>query len=320
MRHKRIFAAVLAALTCAVSLTGCGTPAGNSGAIQVVCTNFAEYDWVRQIIAGQENLFDVTYLLENGVDIHNYQPSAADMAKITGSDLFIYVGGESEQWVEDAFANAADPNQQLVRLLDAVRPFEEETVEGMEAEEEGDAPAYDEHVWLSVRNAIECTNVIAGCITALDPSHAKEYNNNTSRYCDALKELDTAFSEARTQTAEPTLIVADRFPFRYFAEDYDYSYYAAFAGCAAETEASFETIAFLSQKVDALGAKTIFTIEGGNPAIAESVRDNTKTKDQQIRTLNSLQSVTGEDIANGATYLSLMQENLNVLKEAAAAQ
>lgn len=308
----------------ALLLTGCSAEgsASDSGKYQIVCTNFPEYDWTMQLIKGHEDVFEVTYLLKNGVDIHNYQPTAADMAKIAGCDLFLYVGGESEHWVPDALSEAVNPEMHTIRLLDEVNALEEETVEGMEAEaeeEEGEeeAPEYDEHVWLSVRNAMQFCDVISGQLGAIDPEHAADYTNNKTNYCDALMALDADFTAVHDSMAEPTLIVADRFPFRYFVEDYGYPYYAAFAGCSAETEASFETIAFLAQKADELGASTIFTIEGGNTDIADAVIASTKDKNQTIARLNSLQSVTETQMAEGVTYLSLMQENLNVLKEAA---
>lgn len=320
MRSKAMLAVLLAAVTGAVSLTGCGT-VKNSTAIQIVCTNFPEYDWVRQIIAGHEDVFEVTYLLENGVDMHNYQPTAADIAKLSGCSLFIYNGGESEQWVKDALAEAINPELEVLCMMEEITPLAEETVEGMEKEEDEDEEGYDEHVWLSIDNAVSLCYDITEKICTLDPAHEGDYYANLQNYQEQLTALESDFLQDENGAASGlTLIVADRFPFRYFTDEFNYKYYAAFAGCSAETEASFETIAFLSQKVDELGIKTIFTMEGGNTAIAESVRDSTQQKNQQIRTLNSLQSVTAADIANGATYLSLMQENMTTLKEAAAAQ
>ena len=321
-------ALMFTALFC-TALTGCGASAGalqeNADKFNVVCTNFAEYDWARQLTKGLENQFEITYLLENGVDLHNYQPSAADIAKISTCDLLIYVGGESDHWVPDALQSAVNPDMQVIRLLDVVQALEEETVEGMEAEEEeeeeSDAPEYDEHVWLSLRNAAQCCSKISEALRTLekDPTAAQKLQLNEESYQEQLTALDSEFLEVSTQTQEKPLIFADRFPFRYFVEDYGYTYYAAFPGCSAETEASFETVAFLAQKADETGVSMIFTIEGGSSAVAEAVRDSTAAKNQQIVSLNSLQSVTSDQISEGATYLSLMTDNLNVLKGDAAA-
>lgn len=339
MKHRKWLALCLTAAL-GLGMTGCnGVLGAEDDRIRIVCTNFAAYDWTKHLLpATGEAAYEVTYLLDNGTDSHSFQPSAADIAKISSCDLFIYVGGESEQWAYEAAGNAVNEKQQTVCLMDAVNALEEETVEGMEAdehdhdhedehdeeheehEEHDEAPEFDEHIWLSVKNAEACCQAISDQLCAVDAEHAEDYRHAQQHYEENLAQLDAMFADLAQQTADKTLIVADRFPFRYFVEDYGYEYYAAFAGCSAETEASFETIAFLAQKIDELGTQTIFNIEGGNTGLAEAVRDNTQSKDQTIATLNSLQSVTQEDINGGATYLDLMTENLQVLKEAAGLQ
>lgn len=325
MIQKQILAAAAAVLAGWGLMSGCSAkmPAEDDR-LTIVCTNFSEYDWTKQLIAGCEDEYEVTYLLENGMDIHSYQPTALDVAKISGCDLFIYVGGESEYWVSDVLAEAVNPDMQVIRLMDEVKALEEEHIPGMETEEaheehedEEETPELDEHVWLSVKNAGRFCEAISEKLCVLDSSHADVYTANLAAYQAQLDELDQAFYYAYALTECPVLIVADRFPFRYFIEDYPYMYYAAFAGCSAETEASFQTIAFLAGKADENGVGTIFTIEGGGSAIAESVIANTTGKNQRIAELNSLQSVTREQIDSGATYISLMEENLGVLKEAA---
>lgn len=323
MMKRQAIALTLSAVLSAGCLTGCAgsvqSPA--SDRIQIVCTNFAVYDWTRNLLAPDAD-YDVTYLLKNGTDSHSFQPSAADIAKISSCDLFIYVGGESEHWTAEAVQNVVNPDHHSLRLLDVVPPLEEELVEGMEAEEEegdevSDEPEYDEHIWLSVQNAQLCCSAIDELLCEVDPAHADAYQDAGKHYQERLAKLDTEFAAVAEQNHDQPLIVADRFPFRYFVEDYGYTYYAAFAGCSAETEASFETVAFLANKADECQTRTLFTIEGGNTGIAEAVRDNTQSKDQTIAVLNSLQSVTQEQIEGGASYCSLMEENLAVLKEAA---
>lgn len=319
MRSNRKRLGIAAVLTGAVLLGGCGTPASvTTDKISVVCTNFPEYDWTMQLLAGHEESFEVTYLLENGMDIHNYQPTAADVARISGCDLFICVGGESEYWVADVVTEAVNPDMQVIRLLDEIDALEEELLPGMQTrEDDAEEPETDEHVWLSVKNAGRCCASISRALCALDSSHAQTYSANLAAYQAQLDALDAAFYETYAETETPVLVVADRFPFRYFIEDYPYTCYAAFAGCSAETEASFQTIAFLAEQADANGVDTIFTIEGGGSDIAQAVAANTKDCGKRIAKLNSLQSVTRRQIDDGATYISLMEENLTVLKEAA---
>lgn len=316
---QKIAAACLAA---AFSLTGCGqiSTGGSTDNIQIVCTGFPEYDWVREVLGSHSEHADVTYLLDSGADLHSYQPTALDMAKIAECDLFVYVGGESEQWVPDALAEAVNKELQTVCLLEVIGDAarEEELKEGMEAEEDDEeegAPAYDEHIWLSLHNAETGTEAIRDRLTALDPANAADYTANAADYCARLAELDQRFQALADSAQNKTLIFGDRFPFRYFVEDYGFDYYAAFIGCSAETEASFETVIFLADKVDALGCRTVYTLENSNQSIARTIVENTSTKDQQIAALNSIQSVTARQIADGTTYLSLMEENYSVLKD-----
>jgi len=198
---------------------------------------------------------------------------------------------------------------------------EEEIVEGMEAEEEEEEseeeePEYDEHVWLSLRNAQICCDVICEKICEADADNAEAYRSNTKEYNKKLSDLDGQYKSAVDGAKYNTLLFGDRFPFRYMTDDYGLDYYAAFAGCSAETEASFETIVFLSKKTDELTLPAIMTIEGAEHKIAETIRDNTNNKDQKILTLDSMQSVTSDDVKKSVTYISIMESNLSVLKEA----
>ena len=346
---KKIIAMITAAVFAIGCLTACGSAqsapeaGGSSGGeaqanaadvsgdgISIVTTIFPEYDWVREVIGDNPANADVTMLLDKGVDMHSFQPSAQDIMKIANCDLFIYVGGESDEWVEDALKESVNPDMVVINLLDALgeNAKEEEIVEGMEAEEEHEegehsedgheeeGPEYDEHVWLSLKNADTLVNVIADAIETVDPENADTYAANAAAYTEQIKALDASYAEAVANAGTKTVLFGDRFPFRYMTDDYGLSYYAAFAGCSAETEASFETVIFLAGKVDEENLSSILTIEGSDQKIAQTINDNTGSKDHQILIMNSMQSTTSQDVEAGATYLSIMNENLEVLKQA----
>mgnify|MGYP004732644575 FL=1 len=497
------------ALAMAVGLlAGCGkknnaeTGESDSNKLSVVTTIFPEYDWVREILGGKAESTDLTMLLDNGVDLHSYQPTADDIVKISDCDLFIYVGGESDGWVEDALKESTNKDMKVIDLLevlgDSVKT--EETVEGMQetehahdhskevstfedhevqdrslsdwagswqsaypfaldgtlddafaamAEEgemtadeyktyyqngyktditnidiagdhiaftyedgkkvgsdykyigyyiqnwstgtkaamyrfeavdrtsgapiciefndhmiESAAPEHfhirmsnesfdaivdpekswptffpadmtgedlcehmeghghdhgeekDEHVWLSLKNAKTLVGAIADALQELDPDNKDTYAANASAYIEKLSALDGAYQSAVDGAARKTVLFGDRFPFRYLVDDYGLSYYAAFAGCSAESEASFETVSFLAKKVDELKLPCVLTIEGAQHRLAETIIQNTAGKNQKVLTMDSMQSMTSEDVANGTTYLSVMEQNLGVLKEA----
>ena len=497
---KKITALLLALMMLAGVLAGCGKPkdAGKAGKLKVVTTIFPEYDWVRAILGDKAENAEVTMLLDNGVDLHSYQPTADDIVKISDCDLFVYVGGESDGWVENALKNAANKNMKVINLLevlgDSVKT--EETVEGMQEDGHGhshdeqlteddikdrtlsdfagawkslhpyllngdldkfcqhraeededrsttkdtylekyktswqcdaekisiegnnitftyadgktvsaeytyagyqpkrndegkirsvryqfettsaDAPKYvqfndhghepgeaehfhiyfgndgfdalmsaktnpffvkdtlsvedildelmghdhgeeaDEHVWLSLKNAKTLVGAISNALQEFDPDNKDTYATNAAAYIEKLSALDGAYQSAVDGAAHKTVLFGDRFPFRYLVDDYGLRYYAAFAGCSAETEASFETVSFLAKKVDELGLPCVLTIEGKNPKLAETIVQSTAGKNQKVLTMDSMQSMTSKDAANGATYLSVMEQNLSVLKEA----
>lgn len=322
-------AAGLAVLTAA--LTGCAAPSdyapsglAATGRLSVVCTIFPVYDWTKEVIGENSGNVELTYLMNSGADLHNYQPTAEDMIKISDCDVFVYVGGESDKWVDDALAEARNKNMQVIDLMDVLSDSvrEEELKEGMEGEEEEEdeeeeeGPEYDEHVWLSLRNAETCVKAISSSLAEADKANAAMYEKNAETYINTLDALDKSYTDMIGKAKDKTMIFGDRFPFRYFVEDYGLDYYAAFIGCSAETEASFETIAFLAKKTDEVKADTVFTIEGSDCAIAEAVINSTASKDQRIVTLNSAQSVTAEEIKNGANYVKIMEDNYSVLEEA----
>ena len=323
---KKYISLILAALLALVSLTGCSTGNANGAGndkIQIVTTIFPEYDWVMNVLGSNPGNADVTILLDNGVDLHSYQPSVDDIVKITSADLFIYVGGESDAWVEDVLKQKTNKDMVVINLMDVLGDSakEEEVIEGMECEEEeeeeeGPEVEYDEHVWLSVKNAAMFVDEIEGAMENVDPANSSAYKNNADAYIAKLNELDSKYASAVSEANVKTVLFGDRFPFRYMVDDYGLSYYAAFVGCSTETQASFKTITFLAEKVDENSLKSVLTIEGTDHSIAETIIQNTDSKDQKILTMNSMQSVTSDDIKNGAAYLSIMESNLEVLKEA----
>lgn len=326
---------------------------GNSKKISIVCTTFPQYDWVKNILGKEAECFNVTLLLDNGVDMHSYQPTVKDIAIAGSADLFIYVGGESDTWVADALKEAKNKDLKAINLMDALGNSvkEEEIVEGMQEKkgflghsheesskedseksqkknhkkpqkEQGqketvdEEPEYDEHIWLSVRNAEIMVKNIEKAIEQLDSDNAKVYQTNTENYIKKLNTLDRQYAKTIQNAKYKAILFGDRFPFRYMADDYDLKYYAAFVGCSAETMAGFETVTFLANKADELKLPVILTIENSNGRIADAIKSNTTKKNQRIMAMNSLQSVTKEQLADGITYLQVMQENLSVLREA----
>lgn len=334
----------------------------NSQRLQVVATIFPEYDWVKEILGDQADNVDLTLLLGNGTDMHSFQPTMADILKVSTCDVFIYVGGESDSWVADVLKGAGNPKRKAINLMDVLgdQAKEEEVVEGMQDEDghthveadsadahDSDADSdkertesevtedsshdseghshdegtdddleYDEHVWLSLKNASLFCDTIASTLADADPEHAQLYQQNAAAYEEKLATLDQDYQTTVDGSQSKTLLFADRFPFRYLTDDYNLTYYAAFTGCSAETDASFETITFLAGKLDELKLPVVLTIENSDQKVAKAVIENTNTRDQKILTLNSMQSVTAQDVEEGTTYLSIMENNLQILKEA----
>ena len=333
---RKITALLLALFMLVAALAGCGkqNDTNQTDKLSIVTTIFPEYDWVREILGEKADNAEITMLLDNGVDLHSYQPTADDIVKISDCDLFIYVGGESDEWVEDALRNAANRNMKVINLLevlgDSVKT--EEIVEGMQEEEyehedaeeheHEDAEEHeheeeaDEHVWLSLKNAKMLVRVISKALQELDPDSKDIYAANADAYVKKLSALDAEYQTAVDAASNKTILFGDRFPFRYLVDDYGLRYYAAFVGCSAETEAGFETISFLAKRVDEWKLPCVLTIEGAQHKIAETIVRNTTAKNQRVLTMDSMQSTTSKDVKNGTTYLSVMEKNLSVLKEA----
>lgn len=337
---KKIATGLFMTTMTAALFWGCGTSGqadtgSENDKLKIVCASFPEYDWTRQIVGEENANIELTLIVNNGMDIHNYQPSVEDMVKIDDCDLIIYNGGTSEEWIEEAVEDSPK-KPQMISVMDFLQDevVEEVVVEGMEAEEhaheveagheeaevhkaegEHEEHEYDEHVWLSLKNAEKVVSHIAETVTKLDSEQSSLYETNKNAYLEKLENLDASYETAIQEAKGKTLLFGDRFPFRYLTEDYGLTYYAAFPGCSAETEASFETIVFLADKVEEHKLPCILTIDGSDKTIAKSIQENAQVE-VAIKELNSLQAVSETQIAEGVTYLSVMKENLEVIKEA----
>ncbi len=319
---KKILAVFLVLSLALLSFSACGNtpaapengtaPAGDGKKLNVVCSIFPPYDFVRAIAVDR---VDLTLLLDSKTDLHSYSPTADDIMKISNADLFVNIGGESDDWAEDVIASAENKDLRVVSLINLVNAVEEEALPGMQEEEEEheeEGPEYDEHVWTSLKNVIQIIPALTDTLCELDEANAAFYRANSEDYLHLLETLEAQYAAAIGAAARKTLLFADRFPFRYLADDYDLQCYAAFSGCSAETEASFETMTMLVDTVKEQRLPFILMIDGSDGSVAEAV---SRQSGAEIRVLNSCQSVSADDIAAGATYLSVMNDNLDVLKE-----
>ena len=355
---KKVASIAILFFALAFMLTACNTESGKKDSapkkISVVATIYPQYDWLKNVIGERADAVDLKLLIKNGTDLHSYKPSAQDIATIAKADLVVYVGGESDEWIEKALEATPKEGRIALNLMKALgdRVKEEEVVEGMQVEEETKENAEehhehgeeaeehehehhehaekhedehhhheevenDEHIWLSLKNAWILVNALAQSLSKVDSANSSIYTANATIYNTKLSELDREFATATSDASQKTVLFGDRFPFRYLVDDYGIKYYAAFVGCSAESEASFETVAFLAGKMDSLQLPAIFTIDGSNGKIARAILEASKnSKNAQVLTLNSMQSVTDEQIKAGVDYLSIMRDNLEVLKKA----
>ena len=307
----------------------------DSKKIKIVTTIYPEYDWVSNIIKGKEERFDLSILMTSGVDLHNFQPSAKDILDIGTADLFIYVGGESDKWADGAIRQTVNKDLKSINLMELLKDKVkvEELKEGMEddhhdGEEDGDEHhegededhheeeiEYDEHVWLSLNNAMIVCADLESEIEKLDAENKDTYKSNLNNYIAELKKLDEEYKNVVNAAARKVLLFGDRFPFRYMVDDYGINYFAAFKGCAAETEASFKTIKFLADKLSEENLPYVMKIERSDDKIARAVIENSSKKDATIETMYSIQAVSSDEIKKGETYLTYMKKNLEVLKK-----
>lgn len=328
--NRKIYKIIIGLIISTVGLSACTSEPIDEENINIVASSFAPYDWTKQIIGDLDN-YNLTLLQDDGIDLHSYSPTVEDIAAISDSDMFIYVGGESDEWVDDALAEARNKDMIVINLLEVLGDGskEEEIKEGMEDEDHDhdeehahenehshEEVVYDEHVWLSLENAEIFIEEITKALTTIDGANADILKQNSNDYINQLATLDGEYQEEVANANGDTLVFGDRYPFRYLFDDYELDYYAAFVGCSAETEASFETIVFLANKIDELNSNYVMTIDGSDSKIANTIIENTTNKDQHVLELNSMQSITNVDIESGATYLSIMKENLEVLKTA----
>ena len=310
---KKILSILICAVLCMAVMCSCGDSGTSPDGLKIVCTAFPQYDYVRNILGTDE---DVTLLLDDGADLHSYEPTATDIIEIGSADLFIYIGGTSDEWVEGALKSANSETLKTIALMDIVETYDVDYVAGMEKEHshnhEGEHEK-DEHIWLSLRNSAEITQVLSDMICEIDSANAEKYKANAENYISALNELDGEYKSAVESASRNVLLFADRFPFRYLVEDYNLEYHAAFSGCSSESEASFQTMAFLIDKTKELNLPVVITIEGSDGSIAEMICKETGAK---TVTLDSCQSVSSDDIENGTSYINIMKNNLEILREA----
>jgi len=294
------------------------TEGGKEGAmgdegISIISSIFPSYDFARQITGGDE---DVTMLLPPGSESHSYEPTPRDTIKIQDCDVFIYTGGESDSWIDQILDSIDTSNVKIVKMMDCVETVPEELVEGMQAagdDEESEEPEYDEHVWTSPKNAKVIVEKISEAICRADPGNSQKYQQNTEEYLKQLDALDQKFQTVVDQGVRKTLIFGDRFPFRYLADEYRLDYYAAFPGCASETEPSAQTVSFLIDKVKEEKIPVVFYIEMSNEKMADTICEDTGAKKMLF---HACHNVSKDDLKNGTTYLELMENNVKALKEA----
>ncbi len=328
MKNNKKWGKIVALMMlCVLCIAGCGKEKEgqqvqtNQKKHRIVCTTFPQYDWVMEILGEKSSEYEVSYLTDNGADLHSYQVTAEDIAEISTCDLFIYVGGESDGWVKETLEKSLNPNRKVISFMEALgeKVKEEEIVAGMEHDhdhEEEQETKKDEHVWLSLRYAKTLVQYITTAVVEFDAENKGMYEANSKAYCDKLDALDQKYEKTVEQSEDKAVLFGDRFPFRYLMDDYGITYFAAFPGCSAETEASFETVIFLAGKTDEMGLGTILIIDHSDEKLAQTIIENSKSKDQEIRNLVSMQEIKKEDVEAGVTYLSIMEENLEVLKEA----
>ncbi|MHA5218816.1 metal ABC transporter substrate-binding protein [Dysosmobacter sp. Phy] len=321
--NKRLTPVTAALLAAFLLLSGCGktetAPAdGETDKLTVVATVFPAYDFARAV--GGEAA-EVSLLLPPGAESHSYEPTPADIMAVQQCDLFLYLGGESDTWVE-TILESVEPQGTTLRMIDCVDLLEEETVEGMESHEDehdhdeglglGEVVGYDEHVWTAPRNAAQITRAIGAEMEALDPSNAAFYAANAADYAGQIEALDREFADFFAGVADRTMVFGDRFPLRYFADEFDIPYYAAFPGCSTQTEPSAATIAFLTEKVREEGISTVWYIEFSNHLVADSIAE---AAGAETAMFHSCHNVSADDLAAGATYISLMTDNLETLRQ-----
>ena len=275
-------------------ITGCSKEKSNK--LSIVTTNFPSYDFVRAIVKDKA---EVKMLLKPGMEIHDYEPTPKDIIDIENSDLFVYIGGESDYWVDNILKDIKKDSNEVIKLMDYVDLVEEEDGE------------FDEHVWTSPINSIKMIESLRDKIISIDNN--EEYKSNSESYINDIKNIDLEIRDIVSNSKRKTLVFGDRFPIIYFVKEYGLNYYAAFSGCAHETEVSAKTLSFLISKVKKESIPVVFHIELSNTKIADTISKETNTKVLEYHTAHN---ISKSDFDSGVTYVDIMKNNINVLKEA----
>lgn len=311
-------------LLTAFSLSSCSSEKSNSAIqdnekISVVTTIFPYYDFTRSI-AGDKA--DIKLLLSPGSEPHSYDPSPSDIVAIENCDIFIYNGGESDEWVENVLDSIENKNMKIMRMMDYVDLLYEQSVEHDEHEhgeehnhvdEHEHGEEYDEHIWTSVKNAEKLSDAIYYELSACDSANKSIYSSNRDRYISKLKSLDSKFSDIVSNAKRNTVVFGDRFPFLYFVTDYSLYYDCAFPGCSSETEPSISTVTHMIDFTRDNQISVVFYLEFSNGRVARLISEDTGAKTMRY---SSCHNVTKDEFADGATYISLMEQNANALREA----
>lgn len=297
-------------------ISGCSVNNNKSDKITIVSTNFPGYDFARAV--GTDNI-DLTMLLKPGSESHSYDPTPKDRIKIENSDIFIYTGGESDEWIKNILESIDTSNMKIIRMMDLVEIKEEEIVEGMQTEEEHDhehdhdEKEYDEHVWTSPVNAKKIVEIIKDTLIEIDTENKEKYQNNENKYIEKLDQIDSQIKDIVSSAKRTELVFADRFPFRYFVDEYSLTYKAAFPGCSSDTEASAKTIAYLINKIKKDNIPVVFYLELSNQKIADILVEETNAKKLEF---HSAHNITKKEFDSGITYVDIMNKNIINLKEA----
>ena len=319
---KRSLCLVLVAVLVTLGLAACKAPEKDKK-ISIVCTVFPIYDWARNILGENDSDISLKLLVKGGTDSHSYSPTPKDIVEISSCDMLIYVGGESDSWISDVLENSMLDNVKRVALLSELgdRALEEEC-DGEDCHDHSHGHgehienAYDEHVWLSLKNAELLCGRIADELCKLMPKNETAYRENAEGYINKIRALDERYAEAVANSSRDTLLFADRFPFKYLVEDYGIKHFAAFSGCSADSEASVEVVVGLAKKIDELGISKVIILESSDTALAETVISSSNAKSADVIRLDSMQSVSASDIEGGVSYLSIMENNLSALRMA----
>ena len=314
---SKILLVFVVAVFSIVSLTGCNKNKDNENKLTIVTTNFPSYDFARAVVKDNKDV-ELKMLLKPGAESHDFEPTPQDIIDIKNSDLFIYTGGESDEWISDILDDIDTDKTKVIKMMDLVDVKEEEIVEGMEDEEEEEhhdeeEVEYDEHVWTSPVNAIKIVNALRDEVVSIDNDNKKVYEDSAKEYTDKLEKIDNEFKDIVKNAKRKEIIFGDRFPLRYFVDEYNLKYYAAFPGCSAQTEASAKTISYLVDKVKEDKIPVVFHIELSNGKIAEAISKETGAK---VLEFNTAHNISQKDFDAGVTYVDIMEENTKVLKEA----